>query len=256
MKPWGYAEWKSYYGIPFDDIPGCKIIDDLKDHEIALKMGKAVKERWSKGDVAPNLAITSMVTNAYLYTGDEKYKKWVKEYVEAWIDRTKKNNGIMPDNIGLSGKIGEYIDGKWYGGYYGWTWPHGWHTLGNAPVIAAENATLLSHNPDYLDFPRSQIDLLMSKGFIKDGTLHVPHKYADRGWFEFGTMNPYFMAHIFGMSMNPIDMERIKKIRDYSKKDWEKVMPLFTKDSAGHESPWIAYLAGEYPNYPEEILKV
>jgi hypothetical protein len=48
------------------------------------------------------------VTNVYLYTGDEKYKKWVLEYVDAWIVRINQNNGIIPDNVGLSVKIGEH----------------------------------------------------------------------------------------------------------------------------------------------------
>ena len=52
------------------------------------------------GDIANNLAATGLVTNAFLYTGDEKYRKWVLDYVEAWIDRTKANGGITPDNVG------------------------------------------------------------------------------------------------------------------------------------------------------------
>ena len=30
------------------------------------------------------------------------------------------NDGIIPSNIGLDGKIGGATDGKWYGGAYGW----------------------------------------------------------------------------------------------------------------------------------------
>ena len=48
------------------------------------------------GDCASNLTATALVTNAYLYTGDEKYKRWVVEYVEAWMDRIEQNNGIIP----------------------------------------------------------------------------------------------------------------------------------------------------------------
>ena len=84
-------------------------------------MGQALVERMGRGDVACNLAATSMVTNAYICSGDEKYKAWVVEYTQAWIERTRQNNGILPDNVGLSGEIGEYLNGKWYGGYYGWT---------------------------------------------------------------------------------------------------------------------------------------
>jgi hypothetical protein len=51
------------------------------------------------------------------------------EYIKAWMDRRDKNGGIVPDNIGLSGAIGEFNDGKWWGGYYGWRWPHGFMTI-------------------------------------------------------------------------------------------------------------------------------
>ena len=34
--------------------------------------------------------------------------------------RAKDNDGIIPSNIGLDGKIGGATDGKWWGGAYGW----------------------------------------------------------------------------------------------------------------------------------------
>ena len=107
-------------------------------------MGQLIRERQGVGDAVVNLAATTLATNAYLLTGEEKYKAWVREYVEAWIARTAANDGIVPDNVGLSGKIGEHIEGKWYGSYYGWSWPHGWHSVGQAVGIAAQNAARYS----------------------------------------------------------------------------------------------------------------
>ena len=62
-------------------------------------------------DSANNLAATALVTNAYLYTGEEKYRRWVLDYVEAWLDRIRANGGIIPDNVGPTGKPGEQRDG-------------------------------------------------------------------------------------------------------------------------------------------------
>ena len=53
-----------------------------------------------QGDEPSNLCATALVTNAYLYTGDEKYKTWVLDYVRGWIDRIEANGGIIPDNVG------------------------------------------------------------------------------------------------------------------------------------------------------------
>ena len=83
------------------------------------------------------IAATALVANAYLFTGEGKYADWVKDYVGAWLDRTRQNGGITPDNIGLSGKAGEYQNGKWWGGQYGWHWPHGYYSVGMALEIGA-----------------------------------------------------------------------------------------------------------------------
>ena len=273
------------YGLPFYDVPGCETVEDLKKPEVARRMGKIADDRRGKGDSVSNLAATGLLTNAYLLTGDPKYKTWVREYVDAWIERVRQNNGILPDNVGLSGKIGEHIDGKWYGGNYGWTWPHGWGNLGQAVVIAAECAALLTGDLKYMVLPRSQIDVLTANGIEKDGTFYVPHKYGDPGkvrykpwswnlvlrnddgtalqkdgWFEFTPMHPSFIAHVWGMSMDARDVQRAKKLRSTGPKPSAaghpfKINSWSAKDQAGNAGPWMSFLSGEYPNYPEEILR-
>ncbi|MBO9600369.1 MAG: hypothetical protein J7559_21435, partial [Cohnella sp.] len=151
--PWKYEWWKAYYGLPFIDIPDCLHINDMKDQSKSQWMGQVIQERWSHGDTPVNLAATSIVTNAFLFTGDCKYKQWILRYVEAWGDRIQRNGGIIPDNIGLDGEIGTYFGGKWYGGYYGWTWPHGFGAFGSALVIAGQNASIITGDLDYMNLP-------------------------------------------------------------------------------------------------------
>ena len=57
-------------------------------------------------DSANNLAATALVTNAYLYTGEEKYRRWVLDYVEVWLERIRANGGIIPDNVGAHRQAG------------------------------------------------------------------------------------------------------------------------------------------------------
>ena len=71
-------------------------------------------------DEPSSLTAAGLMTNAYLYTGDEKYKRWILEYVEVWMDRIKENGGIIPDNVGPTGKTGEQRQGQWWGGMHGW----------------------------------------------------------------------------------------------------------------------------------------
>lgn len=276
-----YWPWPGY-NLPFYDVPGCTDHESVSaDPELPKRLGKAMQERQGKGDSVINLAATSLIANAYLLTGEEKYGAWVQEYVEAWMDRAEQNHGIVPDNIGLSGSIGEHIRGKWYGGNYGWTWPHGWHSVGQAVGIASQNATLMMRDPGYMDFVRSQIDVLISKGVEQDDQLYVPYKYGDPGkvsyapgawlqyplknedgtalqvdgWFEFMPMHPSDVAHLWTMSMNPQDLKRFERIRKQTGSRFPINTWYHTKDQGGHDGAWLSYLQGEYPEYPEAILK-
>jgi hypothetical protein len=63
-------------------------------------------------DHPQNLLITSLVLNAYLLTGEAKYRDWILAYVDAWRERMRKNGGIIPTKVGPDGKVGGE-DGKW-----------------------------------------------------------------------------------------------------------------------------------------------
>ncbi|MBN1582720.1 MAG: hypothetical protein JXA89_18560 [Anaerolineae bacterium] len=113
------------YLSPYEDVPGFELDDplgvlDWNDDLVFDRILKLMNERMVPGDVPLNLNATSLITSAYLYTGREKYRQWVLGYLDAWKGRAQRNGGIMPDNVGPSGKIGERMDGKWWGGYYGW----------------------------------------------------------------------------------------------------------------------------------------
>lgn len=284
---WGYFDgepvygWYPYmapYGLPYEDVDGITAYDDLKDPELAARMGAVMEARMGKGDVATNLIVTSLVTNAYLMTGDDKYRDWVTEYVGAWQERARQNGGLLPDNVGLSGAVGEYMDGKWYSGLYGWSWPHGYYNIGMAAVVAGCNAYLLTRDERYLDLPRSQIDyiyglgavrrlndLAMSLGHHWIGLLAehgsdtevfvVPYRYSDSGWFDYQTPSPIYPIAVWNMTFSSADWARVQTLRTHSLTDWRQVIAFRGKEDAGHEQPWLCYLQGENPTYPEDILR-
>ena len=266
------------YGLPFHDIPGVNHYDDLRDPVKAQQMGQAMHERMGQGDVAGNLIVTSLVANAYLMTGDNKYRDWIVEYVDAWIERAKANDGLLPDNVGLSGQVGELMNGKWYGGLYGWTWPHGYYNIGMAATVAGSNAYLLTGNAAYLDLPRSQFDHIWALGEVRDVrelemslghhwlgaftaqaddyTMFVaPYRYGDHGWFDYQPLSPVYPTALWNITMSDGDWQRIESLRAVEKYDWRTVVPYRNKEDAGHEQPWLRYLAGDNPTYPEEILR-
>ena len=70
------------------------------------------------GDNPMNLGATTLAFTAYALTGEMKYRDWVLEYVDAWVERTEANDGLLPTSVGLDGKIDSGYG--WYGGVYGW----------------------------------------------------------------------------------------------------------------------------------------
>ncbi|MEZ4860833.1 MAG: hypothetical protein R3C14_05975 [Caldilineaceae bacterium] len=276
------------YGLPFHDLPGITHYDDLQDPQKARQMGQAMHERMGQGDVAGNLIVTSLVANAYLMTGRTAYRDWIVKYVDAWRNRAAQNGGLLPDNVGPSGVVGELMGGKWYGGLYGWTWPHGYYNIGMAATVAGSNAFLLTGDAAYLDLPRSQFDQIWALGEERDirtlemslghhwlgaftaqnpGEQHAddpeapyrmfvaPYRYGDHGWFDYQPLSPVYPTAIWNISHDAVDWARIEALRQTERYDWRKVIPFRNKEDAGHEQPWLRYLAGENPDYPEAILR-
>jgi hypothetical protein len=54
--------------------------------------------------------------------------------------------------------------------------------------------------------------------------------------------------------MDPSDWERIELLRRASLYDWRRVLSFRTKEESGHEQPWLRFLAGDNPSYPEAML--
>ena len=270
---YGWSPGMARYGLPYHDVPGITTYDDLRDPELARRMGEVMEERMGRGDVAGNLCVTSLITNAFLLTGEERYREWVLEYTDAWLARAEANGGLLPDNIGQSGQVGEYLGGKWYGGLYGWTWPHGYYNIGYAAVDAALNAFLISGERRFLDLPRRQFDTVWEQGrdlpyaelemslreFFAtqppdEIEFVVPYRYGDHGWFDFQPMSTRVPAALWNVTEAAEDWNRLLAIRARSTADWRRVLPMRGKEDADHEPAWLAYLCGDNPDYPEAIL--
>ncbi len=57
------------------------------DDAVYAKILEALNTRQMRCDVPLNLTSTSLITHAFLYTGDDAYRTWVLDYLEAWADR-------------------------------------------------------------------------------------------------------------------------------------------------------------------------
>jgi hypothetical protein len=190
------------------------------------------------GDHPQNLRTTILALNAYALTHEKKYKDWALEYADAWAERAKANNGVMPSKIGLDGKIGGE-SGKWYAGTYGWGFSvvvpqtgkidhrprtqSGWSGM--------RTAFLLTGDDRYLDVWRKQIDTINANRRMNAGRWEYPRMYGDDGWYAF-VPAPYAenADELYALSMREDDAKR-----------------------AG-DDPWRDFLNGTNPGYPERAL--
>ncbi|MEV0307796.1 hypothetical protein [Nonomuraea fuscirosea] len=282
---WGFADDDVYfpwslalrpYGLPLDWIDEAASFDDLAaDPARARAYGKVMWERMGRGDTIVNLAATSLVANAALLGGEPRHADWVRAYVGAWRERLDGRE-IVPDNAGLHGVVGEYLDGRWYGGHYGWSWPHGLPPVGTAAIVGATNAALLTGDRSYLELARNPLDAVLREAaprrpaevstitkrwrphlreLADEPTLLAPMRRDDSGWFDHNVFPTQLPVALWHFSRDAADRERIDRLREGSSWDWTAVHTQRTKEESGHEEPWYEYLAGRNPGYPERMLR-
>lgn len=224
----------------------------------------------SAGDNSLNLASTILGLDAYMLTGDEKYRSWVLDYAGAWKKRTEETGGNIPSNVGLNGKPGGEYNGRWWKGTYGWNFTifdgelgqiahRNYFTEGSWPGFG--NALLLSGDQSFVQVLRRQLDNIYAQKKTENGRVLLPQMYGDpRGykydgppiWYHYTTKNYNDrLAELYFWSMDRKDLERVPIISSY-------------EDSGGRgdgysesdrTSPWLAFLDGKFPDFPEKALQ-
>jgi hypothetical protein len=197
------------------------------------------------GDNPMNLATTVLALNAYMLENEEKYRAWALEYIDAWCERTEKNGGIIPTNIGLDGTIGGECGGRWYGGIYGWgftvTVPQtgvlAHRTYGHTRAINGFGVGLmLTGNQRYVDTWRGVLDFINGNAREIDGRTMWPNAYGDyfgdEDWYDWKD-RPFDSGalEVWYWSMDRDDLKRVE------------------------QNPWVQYLEGNNPEYPTIALQ-
>ena len=203
----------------------------------------------SVGDSWLNLAATNLGLNAYMLDHESKYRDWVLEYMDAWVERTAKTGGMIPSTIGLDGEPGSNFDGQWWKSTYGWNFTifdgeieqiahRNNFTAGTWPGFS--NAYLLTGDRKYIDILRRQMDLFYEQKKVVDGKEMLPQMYGDpRGYKHKGKPEWYRwqpnlhhdrLMEIYLWSMDRNDLGRL---------------PI---------EGWLGYLEGKDPGYPEKAL--
>ena len=225
-----------WVGDPFD-VKGF----DAEHGESTFEQFLAHYEEYTDvvGDHFLNLAATTLPTNAYLVAREPKYKTWIVDYMDAWLDRMQRNGGVIPSFVDLDGTIGG-PQGKWWGNAYGW----GFSPVN--PVTGARedrnriqwalpgfnNALLVTGNQKYVDAWRNMITAVNSHAREADGRKQYPSMHGANGWYGWRNA-PWNVGalEVWYWSQRPADIERIG------------------------ENQWIDFLRGKNAAYPEQALE-
>jgi len=192
------------------------------------------------GDSFLNLVATTLPLDAYLVTGEAKYKKWIVDYMDAWLERMKRNNGIIPSFVDLDGKTGG-PEGKWWGNAYGWGFSPINPVTGRREdrnripraLVGFNNALWVTGDFKYIDAWRMMIDAVNANATTVNGRKQYPTMFGANGWYGWQSQ-PWNVGalEVWYWSMKTEDLER-----------------------AGRNNPWIMYLQGQNPSYPETALR-
>ncbi|WP_205412259.1 hypothetical protein [Sphingomonas crusticola] len=192
------------------------------------------------GDNPLNLEATGLALNAYMLEHEPKYRDWIIEYVDAWVDRARRNNDMIPTNIGYDGTIGGEAGGKWYGGVYGWAFSPVVPQTGKRDdrnripfcLLGFLNAYMITGDDKYLDVWRRMTDHINANAKVIDGKLSAPTMYGDNGWYSYkpgkwliGSQDIYYLT------MKPSDRARAP------------------------DNPWLSFIEGKNPGYPQVALR-
>jgi hypothetical protein len=191
------------------------------------------------GDHFLNLAATTLPTNAYLLTGDAKYRRWLADYMDAWLERMRQNDGVIPSFVDLDGAIGG-PDRRWWGNAYGWGFSPVNPVTGRREnrnrirwaLAGFSNALLVTGDQKYVDAWRTMIESVNSHARGDGDRKEYPTMFGADGWYGW-QREPWSVGalEVWYWSMRPTDRSRVGA------------------------DPWVQFLDGKNAGYPEEALR-
>jgi len=191
------------------------------------------------GDHFLNLVATTLPTDAYLVANESKYKKWIVDYMDSWLNRMKQNGGIIPSFVDLDGRIGG-PEGQWWKNAYGWGFSPINPVTGRREdrnripraLVGFSNALLVTGDRKYIDAWRTMIEAVNSHARDKGGRKEYPTMHGADGWYGWRDA-PWNVGalEVWYWSQQPADRERVGR------------------------NEWLQYLEGQNQGYPEQAIE-
>ena len=191
------------------------------------------------GDHFLNLVATTLPTNAYLLTGEAKYRRWLVDYMDAWLARMQQNDGIIPSFVDLDGRIGG-PEGRWWGNAYGWGFSPINPVTGRREdrnripraLVGFSNALLVTGDRKYIDAWREMIAAVNRHARQTEGRVEYPTMRGADGWYGW-QRDPWSVGalEVWYWSMSDADRTRVGA------------------------NPWLEFLDGRNAGYAETSLE-
>lgn len=192
------------------------------------------------GDHFLNLVATTLPTVAYLTEQDAKYRQWIVDYMDAWLERMRRNGDVIPSHVDpRDGRIGG-PGNRWWSGAYGWGFSPLNPVTGRREnrnripraMVGFINATLVTGEAKYADAWRRMRDTVNAGARTIEGRREYPTMHGADGWYGWQPQ-PWNVGglELWYLSMRADDLARI----------------------AGND--WTAYLQGKDDGYPEKVLR-
>jgi hypothetical protein len=191
------------------------------------------------GDSPLNLHSTTLALNAWMLTGEDRFRDWMLDYIDAWAGRASANGDILPSNVGPDGVIGSSAKGRWWGGTYGWGFspivPQTGHRedRNRVPraILGFMNAYLITGDDRFLDVWRKQNARINAAAKTENGQISTPTMYGADGWYS-------FKPGAYRLNAGEI---------------WYLSMRADDKAQAA-DLPWVKFLDGQTPGWSEQAL--
>lgn len=233
MRPATMLDWA---GDPFDTAP-FEMVHGESSYKDTLEHYREYTQ--TVGDNPLNLHSTALGFNAWMLTGEARFRDWMIEYVEAWAGRAKANGDILPSNIGPDGKVGGGAGGNWWGGTYGWGFSPINPVTGKREdrnripraIMGFMNAYMATGDDRYLQVWRDQNARINEASRTIDGVLSAPTMHGRQGWYSFKP-GPYRFntGEIWYLSQRESDR------------------------AAMEPTPWTQFLDGKQDGWAEQAL--
>lgn len=183
-----------------------------------------------------NLQATTLGLNAYALGAGDRFRTWVLDYLGAWAERARANGDMLPSKVLPDGRTAP----DWWGGVYGWGFSPVVPQTGEREdrnrvprsITAFLGGLVLSGDSGFIDLWRRQTARIDAAAKRIDGRLSTPTMYGADGWYGWKP-GPY---------------------RTNAFEIWYATQAPADRAAAG-DHPWVAFLEGRNPAYPETALR-